>query len=71
MAHETIDGVPIWFEERGDPDGPPLVALHGGIMTFEGSFGVCDHGRDRVADARLVPRHDLVAHSTFARFGRA
>src|SRR5947208_4944445 len=39
MAHEEIDGVPIWFEEHGDPDGPPLVALHGGILTFEGSFG--------------------------------
>jgi pimeloyl-ACP methyl ester carboxylesterase len=39
MPHEEIDGVPIWYEEHGDPDGPPLVALHGGIMTFEGSFG--------------------------------
>jgi pimeloyl-ACP methyl ester carboxylesterase len=38
MAHETIDGVPIWYEEHGDADGSPLVALHGGIMTFEGSF---------------------------------
>jgi len=38
MPHEKIDGVPIWYEEHGDPDGPPLVALHGGIMTFEGSF---------------------------------
>jgi pimeloyl-ACP methyl ester carboxylesterase len=38
MPHAEIDGVPIWFEEHGDPDGPPLVALHGGIMTFEGSF---------------------------------
>jgi len=39
MAHEEIDGVPIWFEEHGDPDGLPLVALHGGLLTFEGSFG--------------------------------
>jgi pimeloyl-ACP methyl ester carboxylesterase len=39
MAHAEIDGVPIWFEEHGDPGGPPLVALHGGILTFEGSFG--------------------------------
>ena len=39
MAHEEIDGVPIWYEEHGDPDGPPLVALHGGILTFDGSFG--------------------------------
>ena len=39
MPHEEIDGVPIWYEEHGDPDGPPLVALHGGILTFDGSFG--------------------------------
>jgi pimeloyl-ACP methyl ester carboxylesterase len=38
MAHEEIDGVPIWYEEHGDPDGPVLVALHGGILTFGGSF---------------------------------
>jgi pimeloyl-ACP methyl ester carboxylesterase len=39
MSHAEIDGVPIWYEERGDPAGPPLVALHGGIITFQGSFG--------------------------------
>jgi pimeloyl-ACP methyl ester carboxylesterase len=39
MACEEIDGVPIWYEEHGDPAGPPLIALHGGILTFEGSFG--------------------------------
>jgi len=39
MAHEEIDGVPIWYEEHDDPNGPPLVALHGGILTFDGSFG--------------------------------
>ena len=39
MPREEIDGVPIWYEEHGDPDGPPLVALHGGIVTFDGTFG--------------------------------
>lgn len=39
MPHEEIDSVPIWFEKHGDPTGPPLVALHGGIVTFQGSFG--------------------------------
>src|SRR4051812_6068497 len=39
MPRVEIDGVPIWFEEHGDPAAPPLVALHGGILTFEGSFG--------------------------------
>lgn len=32
-------GVPTWYEEHGDPDGPPLVALHGGMLTFRRSFG--------------------------------
>jgi pimeloyl-ACP methyl ester carboxylesterase len=39
MAYEEIDGVPIWYEEHGDPTGPALVALHGGINTFGRSFG--------------------------------
>ena len=39
MPHEKIHGVPIWHEEHGDPAGPVLVALHGGILTFGGSFG--------------------------------
>jgi pimeloyl-ACP methyl ester carboxylesterase len=39
MPHEEIDSVPIWYEESGDPTGPPLIALHGGIVTFLGSFG--------------------------------
>lgn len=39
MAYEEIDGVPIWFEEHGDTDGPPLIALHGGVLTFALSFG--------------------------------
>ena len=39
MPHHEIDGVAIWYEEHGDASGPPLVALHGGILTFHGSFG--------------------------------
>src|SRR3954449_6899384 len=39
MPTAHIDGLPLWYEEHGDPDGPPLVALHGGILTFEASFG--------------------------------
>src|SRR4051812_201481 len=38
MPTADIDGLPLWYEEHGNPDGPPLVALHGGIMTFDGSF---------------------------------
>jgi pimeloyl-ACP methyl ester carboxylesterase len=39
MPQEKIDGLSIWYEEHGEPDGPPLIALHGGILTFERSFG--------------------------------
>src|SRR5438270_5783425 len=39
MPHGEIDSVPIWYEEHGDPAGPPLVALHGGLLTFQRSFG--------------------------------
>jgi pimeloyl-ACP methyl ester carboxylesterase len=39
MPREEIDGVPVWFEEHGDPHGQPLVALHGGILTFQATFG--------------------------------
>lgn len=38
MPIEAIDGVPLWYEEVGDPAGPPLVALHGGVLTFRRSF---------------------------------
>jgi len=38
MSRAEIDGVPVWYEEHGDADGAPLVALHGGILTFEASF---------------------------------
>lgn len=39
MAYVEIDGVPVWYEEHGDPAGSPLVALHGGALTFLRSFG--------------------------------
>ena len=38
MPTADIDGLPLWYEEHGDPTGPPLIALHGGILTFEASF---------------------------------
>jgi pimeloyl-ACP methyl ester carboxylesterase len=39
MPQHEVDGVPIWYEQHGDRARPPLVALHGGIVTFERSFG--------------------------------
>src|SRR5215204_4066989 len=68
MAHETIDGVPIWYEEHGDRESPPLVALHGGIVTFEGSF------RDVLTwltDNRRVIGVELQGHGHTPDTGRA
>lgn len=67
MAHEQIDGVPIWYEEHGDPDGAPLVALHGGIMTFEGSFG---HVLPWLARERRVIGVELQGHGHTPDTGR-
>jgi pimeloyl-ACP methyl ester carboxylesterase len=39
MPHYEVDGVPIWYEQHGNGARPPLVALHGGILTFKRSFG--------------------------------
>ena len=68
MPHEEIDGVPIWFEEHGDPDGPPIVAIHGGIMTFEGSFGDV---LPWLAQGRRVIGVELQGHGHTPDTGRA
>src|SRR3954452_18499791 len=39
MPTADIDGIPLWYEEHGALAAPPLIALHGGILTFEASFG--------------------------------
>src|SRR3954451_17999024 len=68
MSHEEIDGVPIWFEEHGDPTGPPLVALHGGIITFQGSFaGVLPW----LTEGRRVIGVELQGHGHTPDTGRA
>ena len=68
MAHEMIDGVPIWYEEHGDPARPPLVALHGGILTFHSSFGdVLPWLQDR----RRVIGVELQGHGHTPDTGRA
>ena len=68
MAHHEIDGVPIWYEEHGDPAGPPLVALHGGIMTFHGSF---DDVLPWLAEDRRVIGVELQGHGHTPDTGRA
>jgi pimeloyl-ACP methyl ester carboxylesterase len=67
MPHLEIDGVPIWYEEVGDPDGPPLVALHGGILTFHGSF---DDVLPWLAQGRRVIGVELQGHGHTPDTGR-
>lgn len=68
MAYEEIDGVPIWYEEHGDPDGPPLVALHGGVLTFGASF---DDVLPWLTQGRRVIGVELQGHGHTPDTGRA
>jgi len=68
MAQQEIDGVPIWYEELGDPAGPPLVALHGGILTFHRSF---DDVLPWLSYGRRVIGIELQGHGHTPDTGRA
>jgi pimeloyl-ACP methyl ester carboxylesterase len=68
MPTAHIDGLPLWYEEHGDPDGSPLVALHGGILTFEGSFADV---LPWLADGRRVIGVELQGHGHTPDTGRA
>jgi pimeloyl-ACP methyl ester carboxylesterase len=68
MPTADIDGLPLWYEEHGDPDGPPLVALHGGILTFEGSFADV---LPWLAQGRRVIGVELQGHGHTPDTGRA
>lgn len=68
MPHQEIDGVPIWYEEHGDPAGPPLVALHGGILTFHRSF---DDVLPWLSAGRRVIGVELQGHGHTPDTGRA
>jgi pimeloyl-ACP methyl ester carboxylesterase len=68
MPQEEIDGVPIWYEEHGDPEGPPLVALHGGALTFQASFGDV---LPWLAESRRVIGVELQGHGHTPDTGRA
>ena len=68
MPHHEIDGVPIWYEEHGDPAGPPLVALHGGILTFHRSF---DDVLPWLSEIRRVIGVELQGHGHTPDTGRA
>jgi pimeloyl-ACP methyl ester carboxylesterase len=68
MPHQEIEGVPIWYEEQGDPAGPPLVALHGGILTFHRSF---DDVLPWLSEGRRVIGVELQGHGHTPDTGRA
>ena len=68
MPQEMIDGVPIWYEEVGDPSGPPLIALHGGVLTFRASFGDV---LPWLAEGRRVIGVELQGHGHTPDTGRA
>ena len=38
MPYADVNGLHLYYQEQGD--GPPLVLLHGGLMTIELNFGV-------------------------------
>ncbi len=67
MPTATIDGVPLWYEEHGDPSGPPLVALHGGILTFHATF---DDVLPWLGDGRRVIGAELQGHGHTPDTGR-
>jgi pimeloyl-ACP methyl ester carboxylesterase len=68
MPSVEIDGVPIWYEECGAGDGAPLVALHGGILTFHRSF---DDVLPWLAKDRRVIGVELQGHGHTPDTGRA
>jgi pimeloyl-ACP methyl ester carboxylesterase len=68
MATAEIDGVPIWFEEHGDPSEPPLVALHGGALTFSRTFGAV---LGWLGEGRRVIGVELQGHGHTPDTGRA
>ena len=37
MPYAPVHGLQLYYETHGE--GPPLVMLHGGLLTFEASFG--------------------------------
>jgi pimeloyl-ACP methyl ester carboxylesterase len=68
MPYQEVDGVPIWYEQHGDPAGTPLIALHGGILTFGASFGDV---LPWLAERRRVVGVELQGHGHTPDTGRA
>jgi pimeloyl-ACP methyl ester carboxylesterase len=51
MAYADVNGLHLYYEEHGE--GPPLVLLHGGLMTIDLNFAI--------ALPALAQRHRVIA----------
>jgi pimeloyl-ACP methyl ester carboxylesterase len=66
MAYETVNGLQLYYETRGS--GPPLVLLHGGLMTIDLNFGPL---LQPLAASRQVIAVELQGHGHTADTERA
>src|SRR5579864_3373981 len=57
MPYADVNGLHMYYEERGE--GPPLVLLHGGLLTIELSFG---HVIPLLAERHRVIAVELQGH---------
>ena len=64
MSYADVDGLALWYDERGS--GEPLILLHGGIGAAE-MFGA---NLDRLAAGRRLITVDLPGHGHTADPGR-
>ena len=64
MSYADVDGLALWYDERGS--GDPLVLLHGGI----GGSEIFDPILDTLAAGRRVIAVDLPGHGHTASPGR-
>ena len=66
MPYADIHGLHLYYEEHGD--GPPLVLIHGGLLTIELSFGTMI---PMLAEHHRVIALELQGHGRTADIDRA
>ena len=66
MPYADVNGLHLYYEEHGG--GPPLVLLHGGLMTIELNFGVA---LPALADHHRVIAVELQGHGRTADVSRS
>ncbi len=65
MPYADVNGLHLYFEEHGD--GPPLILLHGGLMTIELNFGIA---LPALAEHRRVIAVEFQGHGRTADIDR-